>query len=130
MCTSGSDGSSNAVGVSVPSRRGHASRHEWHFENRSVDLMAEGYDAAIGASFNLAPGIVARPLAPAHVIAVAAPAYMAGRTPPSGPGDLRDFQGVVMRSFRTGRRSPFTGRPSMKTRLWKITALPTMRARL
>lgn len=39
-------------------------RPEWHFENRHVDLVAEGYDAAIGGGFALSPGIVARTLAP------------------------------------------------------------------
>ena len=78
-------------------------RPEWHFENRSVDLAAEGYDAAIGGGFDLAPGIVARTLAPAHIIAVASPAYMAKRTPPTDPTGLSQFDGVVMRSLKTGR---------------------------
>ncbi len=78
-------------------------RPEWHFENRSVDLAAEGYDAAIGGGFDLAPGIVARTLAPAHIIAVASPAYMAKRTPPTDPTGLSQFDGIVMRSLRTGR---------------------------
>lgn len=78
-------------------------RPEWHFENRPVDLIAEGYDAAIGGGFDLAPGIVARTLAPAHIIAVAAPSYLAGRTPPVDPAGLAAFDGIVMRSLRTGR---------------------------
>lgn len=78
-------------------------RPEWHFENRPVDLVAEGYDAAIGGGFDLAPGIVARALAPAHIVAVAAPAYLAGRTPPVDPAGLAPFDGIVMRSLRTGR---------------------------
>ncbi|MFC5394027.1 LysR family transcriptional regulator [Bosea vestrisii] len=78
-------------------------RPEWHFENRPVDLVAEGYDAAIGGGFDLAPGIVARTLAPAHIIAVAAPAYMAERTPPTDPAGLSQLDGIVMRSLRTGR---------------------------
>lgn len=78
-------------------------RPEWHFENRPVDLVAEGYDVAIGGGFDLAPGIVARPLAPAHIIAVASPAYMAERLPPTDPSGLSRFDGIVMRSLRTGR---------------------------
>ncbi len=78
-------------------------RPEWHFENRPVDLVAEGYDVAIGGGFDLAPGIVARALAPAHIIAVASPSYMAERTPPSDPTGLAQFDGIVMRSLRTGR---------------------------
>lgn len=78
-------------------------RPEWHFENRPVDLVAEGYDVAIGGGFDLAPGIVARMLAPAHIVAVASPAYMAERTPPTDPSELSQFEGIVMRSLRTGR---------------------------
>ena len=78
-------------------------RPDWHFENRQVDLIAEGYDAALGGGFDLAPGVVSRALAPVHVVAVASPAYMAGRVPPTDPGDLEDLDGIVMRSTRTGR---------------------------
>ena len=78
-------------------------RPEWHFENRPVDLIAEGYDAAIGGGFDLALGVVARPLAPAHIVAVASPAYMAGRIPPPDPSGLVVFEGIVMRSTGTGR---------------------------
>ncbi len=76
---------------------------EWHFENRPVDLIAENYDAAIGGAFDLAPGLVSRTLAPAHVVAVASPAYMCGRTPPADPSDLAGHDGIVMRSLHTGR---------------------------
>jgi DNA-binding transcriptional LysR family regulator len=78
-------------------------RPDWHFENRQVDLIAEGYDAALGGGFDLAPGVVSRALAPAHLVAVASPAYMAGRVPPADPGDLTKLDGIVMRSTRTGR---------------------------
>jgi len=85
-------------------------RPEWHFENRPVDLIAEGYDAAIGGGFDLAPGVVARPLAPAHIIAVASPSYMAGRTAPVDPSGLAALQGIVMRSAHTGRVRQWTMR--------------------
>ncbi|HQT66536.1 MAG: LysR family transcriptional regulator [Rhodospirillales bacterium 20-60-12] len=78
-------------------------RPEWHFENRMVDLIAEGYDAAIGGSFDLSPGIVSRALAPAHIIAVASPAYMHGRTPPDDPTALQALDGIMMRSLQSGR---------------------------
>ncbi len=60
-----------------------------------------GYDAAIGGGFALSPGIVARTLAPAHIIAVASPAHMRGRVPPSDPAGLEAFDGIVMRSLQT-----------------------------
>jgi DNA-binding transcriptional LysR family regulator len=78
-------------------------RPDWHFENRQVHLIAEGYDAALGGGFDLAPGVVSRTLAPAHLVAVASPAYMSGRVPPADPGGLVDLDGIVMRSGRTGR---------------------------
>lgn len=78
-------------------------RPEWHFENRAVDLIAEGYDAAIGGGFELSPGVVARPLAPAHIVAVASPAYLTRRLSPSDPAGLAELDGVVMRSLSSGR---------------------------
>jgi DNA-binding transcriptional LysR family regulator len=76
---------------------------EWHFENRPVDLIAENYDAAIGGGFDLTPGLVARTLAPVHVVAVASPAYMSGRSLPADPSGLAAYNGIVMRWLHTGR---------------------------
>lgn len=78
-------------------------RPEWHFENRPVDIIGEGYDAAIGGGFELAPGIIARTLAPAHIVAVASPAYLAGRVLPVDPGALAAVDGIVMRAPQSGR---------------------------
>lgn len=78
-------------------------RPDWHFENRPVDLIAEGFDAAIGGGFALTPGVVSRTLAPAHLIAVASPAYLAGRTLPRQPEDLAGLDNIVLRASRTGR---------------------------
>ena len=36
---------------------------DWHFDNRQVDLIGEGFDAAIGGGIELPPGVVARELA-------------------------------------------------------------------
>jgi DNA-binding transcriptional LysR family regulator len=83
-------------------------RAEWHFENRVVDLVAEGYDAAIGGAIERAPGTVARTLAPLHIVAVASPAYMAGRRIPTNPAGLAGFDGIAMRVLRTGRIRRFT----------------------
>lgn len=78
-------------------------RPEWMFENRAVDLVAEGYDAAIGGGFDLTPGTVSRTLAPAHLIAVASPGYLRGREAAIDPSGLVALDGIVMRSSRTGR---------------------------
>lgn len=88
-------------------------RLEWHFENRQVDLIAEGYDAAIGGGFELTPRVVSRTLAAADVVAVASPAYMAGRTLPSSPADLAQYNGIVMRGIRTGRVRQWVMRDSV-----------------
>jgi DNA-binding transcriptional LysR family regulator len=78
-------------------------RPEWMFENRQVDLVGEGYDAAVGGGFELASGVVARVLAPAHLVAVASPAYIKGRVLPSDPAGLAGLDGIVMKSINTGR---------------------------
>ena len=82
---------------------------DWHFENRQVDLIAEGFDAAIGGGMELASGVVARQLAPLHVIAVASPEYLQGRQPPQHPDDLATLDGIAMRSAHSGR-----------VRVWKM----------
>ena len=78
-------------------------RPDWQFESRQVDLIAEGFDAAIGGGIELAPGVVSRMLAPLHVVAVTSPAYLTGRTPPADPAGLAAFDGIVMRSMRSRR---------------------------
>jgi DNA-binding transcriptional LysR family regulator len=78
-------------------------RPDWSFENRQVDLIAEGYDAAIGGGFELTPGAVARVLAPAHIVLVASPAYMRDRLMPAHPADLASLDGIHLRSSNTGR---------------------------
>lgn len=76
---------------------------DWHLENRQVDLVSEGFDAAIGGGIELRPGVVARELARIHIVAVATPAFMRGRKAPRQPSDLIGYEGVVMRSSVTGR---------------------------
>jgi DNA-binding transcriptional LysR family regulator len=78
-------------------------RPDWRFDSRQVDLVAEGYDAAIGGGFELPSGMISRTLVPLHVIAVASPKYMKGRRAPSEPADLAALDGIVMRSPTTGR---------------------------
>jgi DNA-binding transcriptional LysR family regulator len=78
-------------------------RPHWRFESRQVDLIAEGLDAAIGGGIELALGIVSRTLAPLHIIAVASPDYLKGRTVPSDPSGLAALDGIVWRSMRSGR---------------------------
>src|SRR5918996_1809251 len=57
-------------------------RADWQFENRQVDLIAEGFDAAIGGGFDLAPGLVLAVLVPPAIIPGAFPSFFKGRAPP------------------------------------------------
>lgn len=81
---------------------------EWHFENRQVDLVAEGYDAAIGGGFGLNPGVVARQVAPAHLVAVASPEWLRGKTPPRHPRELAGQDAIGMRFLQSGRLRDWT----------------------
>jgi len=81
---------------------------DWHFDNRRIDLVGEGFDAAVGGGFELAPGLVARELAPVHLVAVASPAYLAGRPLPQQPADLAELAGIMRRSTPSGRVRPWT----------------------
>ena len=78
-----------------------------HMDNRRVDLVAGGFDVAIGGGFELAPGVVARELMPVHGVAVASPAYLEGREAPATPADLAAFDAIVMRSPQSGRVKPW-----------------------
>ena len=83
---------------------------DWQFDNRQVDLVAEGFDAAIGASLELPSGVIARELARAHFVAVASKAYLARHGTPKAPADLAKHDGIVLRSPTTGRLRTFTFR--------------------
>jgi len=76
---------------------------DWHFENRAVDLIGDGFDVAIGGGFELQPGLIARRLAPAHRVLVASPAYLSTRGVPVTPADLAGRAGILLRSPQTGR---------------------------
>ncbi len=80
---------------------------DWHFDNRQVDLIGEGFDAAIGGGFELPPGLVARKLAPAHRVLVASPAYLAAHPRLRAPADLARHDGIAVRSPQTGRVRPW-----------------------
>jgi len=84
-------------------RRFPAITPDWHFDNRQVDLIAQGFDAAIGGGFDLPQGVVARKLAPAHRVLVASPSWVAACTPIITPEDLHSCDGILIRSPQTGR---------------------------
>lgn len=76
---------------------------DWHFDNRQVDLIGQGFDAAIGGGFELPQGVVARKLTPAHRVLVASEDYLQKHAPISHPDDLRQHDGILIRSPQTGR---------------------------
>ena len=80
---------------------------DWHFENRQVDLIAEGFDAAIGGGIELTPGVVARELAPLHLVPVASPDYLALHRPIQTPDALVALDGIIWRSPQSGRVRPW-----------------------
>lgn len=88
-------------------RRYPAVQPDWHFDNRVVELIAEGFDAAIGGGFDLSPGVVARELAPAHRVLLASPAYLAEHGEPRSPAELGEHAGILIRSPQTGRVRPW-----------------------
>lgn len=91
---------------------------DWHFDNRQVDIVGEGFDAAIGGGFAMPSGVIARELGPIHIVAVASPSYMAGRTLPRTPADLAAFECIMRRSTPTGRIRPWalgSGRAAEQT---------------
>lgn len=83
---------------------------DWHLANRTVELVGEGFDAAIGAGFDIPGGLTARELARAHLVAVASPAYLSTHQAPSKPTDLSSHDGILMRSLQTGRIRSWTFR--------------------
>lgn len=84
-------------------RRFPAITPDWHFDNRQVDLIGQGFDAAIGGGFDLPQGVVARKLAPAHRVLVASPQWMHAHAGIEHPEDLHDCDGILIRSPQTGR---------------------------
>lgn len=76
---------------------------DWHFDNRPVDLIGEGFDAAIGGGFELPQGVIARQLAPAHRVLLATREYLARHPAIESPTDLAQHDGILIRSPQTGR---------------------------
>jgi len=67
-------------------------RLQVQFTSRLIDLRRDGYDVALRATSQIEPGLVARTLMRASLIAVASPAYLAARGTPVRLGDLRDHR--------------------------------------
>lgn len=56
--------------------------------DRTVDLIEEGFDMAIRIASQIDPGLVARPITTARLVACASPAYLKKHRTPQAPSDL------------------------------------------
>lgn len=97
----------------LPMLAGFLQRHpavvpDLHFDNRQVDLVAEGFDVAIGGGIELNDALIARELARPRLVLVASPAYLKAHPAPRHPQDLARHQGLLRRSLSSGRLVPWT----------------------
>ena len=88
---------------------------DWSFENRHVDLVAEGFDAAIGSGMTADANVVARLLMPINLLTVGAPAYFAQFGAPSTLTDLSHHECLRLRSATTGRIRDWTFKNQTET---------------
>lgn len=79
-----------------------------YFENRQVDLIAEGYDVAIGGGLDLSEGLIARELARVRIVLAASPDYLARHGAPQSPHELSRHRGLLRRSLGSGRLVAWT----------------------
>jgi DNA-binding transcriptional LysR family regulator len=79
-----------------------------HFDNRQVDLIAEGYDVAIGGGIELTDALIARELARMRIVLVAAPDYLKEHPVPAHPLELARHRGLLRRLLSSGRLAPWT----------------------
>jgi DNA-binding transcriptional LysR family regulator len=79
-----------------------------HFDNHQVDLIAEGFDVAIGGGIELTDALVARELARVDIVLAASPAYLSAHAAPTQPQELVRHRGLLRRSLSTGRLMPWT----------------------
>jgi DNA-binding transcriptional LysR family regulator len=58
--------------------------------DRVVDLVEEGFDLAVRVAARIEPGLIARKLAPARIVACASPGYLKKHGAPKSPEELGD----------------------------------------
>jgi DNA-binding transcriptional LysR family regulator len=91
--------------------------------DRTVDLIEEGFDAAIRIGKLDDSGLIARPLAPYRMMICAAPAYLAAHAAPRRPRDLDrhaclaywSLQGYWKLTGRDGREHPVRVESRLRT---------------
>ena len=91
---------------------------EVHFADRVVNLVEEGFDAAIRVGTPTDTTLTGRKLCTARVLALAAPAYLATHGTPQTPQDLANHPCIIDLNFREPHRWPFrTGKVAVSGRL-------------
>ena len=95
--------------------------------HRMVDLVEENVDVAIRVTDPRDSSLVARRLAPAPILAVAAPAYLRRRGTPKNPADLRDHDCLVDTNFRDQQRWRFQTGHEGKAKTETITVSGPLR---
>ena len=95
---------------------------ELNITNRSVDLVAEGYDLAIRLGHFPDSGLVARKLADESLCLVASPAYLKRAGTPRTLDDLRQHACLPFILPRTGRIAPWVFRAEGKDIEWTASA--------
>lgn len=80
------------------------------FSDRLVSLVDEGFDLAVRVGRPGDSTLVARKMAEARMVAVAAPGYLAARGRPEAPEDLSTHDCIIDTNFRDPHRWPFEGR--------------------
>lgn len=84
---------------------------------RHVDLIADGYDVALRASFDLPPGLIARNLVRTRSVAVAAPSYLARFGCPAKVGEMAKHR--CLAGFMKGEH-PATEWPRLRGGTFRI----------
>ena len=91
---------------------------EVHFADRVVNLVEEGFDAAIRVGTPTDTTLTGRKLCTARVLALASPAYLATQCTPQTPQDLANHPCIIDLNFREPHRWPFrTGKVAISGRL-------------
>ena len=80
---------------------------EVQFTDRVVNLVEEGFDAAIRIGLVLDGSLKARKLGEARIITIAAPAYLAAHGCPATPADLAAHEAIIDLNSREPRSWPF-----------------------
>ena len=77
----------------------HPNLHvEIEFEDKRVDLVAEGYDLALRIGYMQGSSLVARKISSSPMHFVASPSYLESRGTPLTPDDLEYHQGLLYKS--------------------------------